>query len=116
MKQLHLLLAFLSICLSPLSAQTGTLQALYLPYLDGSGTTLHDQSGNSYNCTLGSGNAAPAWSGPALVFTPNPTTGTQYVTCPYQALDGAKGIQIFYAPTIPSTFDTSNLWPSTILS
>ena len=27
-------------------------QAEYLAYLDGSGTTLHDQSGNGYDCTM----------------------------------------------------------------
>jgi hypothetical protein len=37
-------------------------QALYLPYMDGSGTVLHDQSGNHYDMTFASGGNAPTWS------------------------------------------------------
>ena len=83
-------------------------QALYIPYLDGSGTTLHDQSANAYNCTFASGGNAPNWSAAAnsIVFLPtNSITGGQWLTCPAAALTGAGTIQMWYRQTMPYSID-----------
>lgn len=89
-----------------LSGLQGTIQAEYVAYLDGSGTTLHDQSGNSYNCTIQTGATQPTWNTlkNGLVFS-FPVQGLSYLTCPAASISGATGIQVFMQPTIPNTDD-----------
>ena len=48
--------------------QTASLIGEYL-LTEGSGTLMHDSSGNGNNATLGTGSAAPAWTSTGLAFT-----------------------------------------------
>lgn len=90
-------------------------QAEYLAYLDGSGTTLHDQSGNGYNCTLG-GAVTPTWvlggGGLGIAYA---SFGSSYASCPAGMMSGAKTIQVFFAPTVPDT-NTNNAGAEFLIS
>jgi len=82
-------------------------QALYLPYMDGSGTVLHDQSGNHYDMTFASGGNAPTWSADgSIIFTPtNTIAGGQWLSGPAAVLAGAGTIQMWYEQIMPYSID-----------
>ena len=82
-------------------------QALYLPYMDGSGTVLHDQSGNHYDMTFASGGNAPTWSADgSIIFTPtNAIAGGQWLSGPAAVLAGAGTIQMWYEQIMPYSID-----------
>ena len=81
-------------------------QAEYLAYLDGSGTVLHDQSGNGHDCTF-AGTAAPTWTSTGGGIDFGETGTTSYLTCSGTPLSGAKTIQIFLSASVPGTNDAA---------
>jgi hypothetical protein len=73
-------------------------QILFLPYLQGSGTVLTDQSPNHNDCTFAAALQAPTWNntGTGLLFN-----GNQRCTMPAGAMTGAKTIELWVALTEP---------------
>lgn len=73
-------------------------QILFLPYLQGSGTVLTDQSPNHNDCTFAAATQAPTWNntGTGVLFN-----GNQRCTMPAGALNGAKTIELWVELTSP---------------
>jgi lysophospholipase L1-like esterase len=65
-------------------------QAIYL-FSEGSGTTVHDSSGNGNDCTFNVTHP-PTWASPRGVNF----SGNQFMTCPAAAFNGAQTIMIVY--------------------
>lgn len=84
------------------------LMAKYLPYLDNTGTTLHDQSGNHFDCTL-AGTQVPIWASPGLMF--GSAAGTSYLSCPAGILSGAKTIMMIFTAQVPNTNEPTGSYP-----